>query len=444
MRVRIAVVFLLLLISVAVATAADYSGKYTLKDASGVIVLELQQEGIDVTGSFTRGGKTLILEGGIENGIVMGVMHDENEFDSFIYFTARRNGASLSLAFFAGSDEEEPDLSNPMEQLTLSAGTSASMAPPVTQPRDEPRQPASEASPAPTPPPAGDTTPSAKGGSERTIKVGETYNAGDRLQSTFSGIAFTVPKSFAGGYDGDSGAVMLRAQDGSMVLALYGYSVANPSDIINHVGSELEKQGAQLVPEGSAQLDERTIEAASQIYSNEITGRIYALVRGSDRGNALGVFAIGNLDRARLEKPARELLETVAWSEPEAKQWRQRLAGRSFSTTGSGSMYSPGGAGGGGSFASQSKSALDLCSDGSYYYESESQAMASIEGLSAESNSSDSHSGRWWIVSDLAGAAILSLSASDGRWFTWAFIERQQDVAIDGKSYGAGPGQRCQ
>ena len=70
-----------------------------------------------------------------------------------------------------------------------------------------------------------------------------------------------------------------------------------------------------------------------------------------------------------------------------------------------------------------------------YRYAEESESYVSIEGMSASNSSSDGHAGQWWITADLAGQALLTLEASDGRLFYWGVEEAGDGFLIDGYRY---------
>jgi hypothetical protein len=86
---------------------------------------------------------------------------------------------------------------------------------------------------------------------------------------------------------------------------------------------------------------------------------------------------------------------------------------------------------------------MDFCSDGTYGFESQSETFISIAGASASSSSGDAHQGQWVLVADVAGRAILVLSASDGREFFWPIEETDEGARVNGSAYTSQASPRC-
>ena len=85
--------------------------------------------------------------------------------------------------------------------------------------------------------------------------------------------------------------------------------------------------------------------------------------------------------------------------------------------------------------ASSSDATIALCGGAMYQYVESSETYVSIEGMSASNSSEDGHRGQWWITADLAGQAMLTLEATDGRVFYWSVEESGDGVLIDGYRY---------
>lgn len=275
-----------------------------------------------------------------------------------------------------------------------------------------------------------------------SLEHGRRYSAGERVDSPWSGVSFAVPAGYAGGYDPATRAVLLESPEA--VVGVYAFSEGNLEEVAAVVVGLIEAGGIRLMPESEAAPDERTLEGRYVALTEDGPGRLHARARAGEGGNVFVVAALGRPDAG----PALdELLETVfgslQWRAPAAAAWRERLAGVRLEGGGSDSEYSPGGAGGGGSYASGTDEWMEFCADGSYAYHLFKESYMSIAGASAERTEQDDHQGRWWLVSDIGGRAVLVLEATDGREFHWSLEETDTGANVEGVSYRSGPATRC-
>ena len=270
------------------------------------------------------------------------------------------------------------------------------------------------------------------------------YRGGSRVASPWTGLTFTVPAGWSGGFDGEADGFIVQKPGTPQLLAVYGYSEGGLDDVGEVVVTLIQETGIRLAQIGEERPDARTLDAVFQAMTDEGPGVLVGRVRTGEPGNAIAVAALGRADaQSAMTALVRQVVDSVAFSLPEARAWRSQLAGQALSTSGGGSTYSSGGAGGYGSHASSSHDQIDFCSDGTYAYSMRSESYISIEGASAESVKSDQHAGRWWLVADLVGQAYVVLEATDGRVFHWPIRETETGAVLNGTSYGAGASGRC-
>ncbi|MDJ0668267.1 MAG: hypothetical protein QNJ61_13335 [Desulfobacterales bacterium] len=284
----------------------------------------------------------------------------------------------------------------------------------------------------------------AEAGSSVKITPERTITGGLTIASPEVGIALTVPAGFSGAYDPDLWGIILASPKAGTRLGIWGASQATVDELVARVGEVLAEQGIEVIGEESRQTAPDGFDARFTALTAEGPALLLASLRTGDHGNAAAVVGLGRpADVDRLQTSVGAVVGSLSWRRPQAHDWRARLAGLRLSGGGSHSDYSPGGAGGGGSGASASQTTMDFCRDGTYGFESHSETFVSIAGASASSTSGDAHQGQWALVADLAGRAILVLSASDGREFFWPIEETDQGARVNGRSYASQASPLC-
>ena len=279
---------------------------------------------------------------------------------------------------------------------------------------------------------------------ETTIQHDQLYTENMRLHSAWTGISFDVLPGYRGAYVIDTKGVIMESATDKRLIGVYGFSEVGLEDMAEVLVTLIEDQEIQLNALRVDQVNDQTIEGQFIAITQEGIGSLFGIVRTGAHGNALGIAVLGAQGTdAEVEQVAKDVLATVSWDAPDTPDWQALIGGRHFTTSGADSHYSPGGAGGGGSYASGSSASIDFCSDGSYGFESESESYISIEGASAQSTSRDAHQGHWSLVADLAGKVTLVLSSTDGRYFYWPIDETQTGAVINGTSYAVERSSVC-
>ena len=274
------------------------------------------------------------------------------------------------------------------------------------------------------------------------LEPGREYSGGERISSPWTGASFVVPEGFVGGWEPESRAVLFVSP--TALAGVYAFSEGELEEVAAAVVGIIEASGIQLMPESLDNPDPRTLEGRYVAMTQEGPGRLFGRARAGESGNVVVVAALGPTDAgAALEELVSKIWSTMEWSAPTAASWRDRLAGVRLDGGGTDSEYSPGGAGGGGSYASGTEEWMEFCSDGTYAYHLFKESYMSIEGVSAERTEQDDHRGQWWLVSDIGGQAVLVLESTDGRSFHWSIEETDAGARVEGTSYRASAATLC-
>ena len=276
------------------------------------------------------------------------------------------------------------------------------------------------------------------------IVAGRMYEAGTRLHSSWTGLSFDVPATYRAYYSPDAQGVVMESATDGRIIGVYGFTNATLEELGDAMVTLIQNQGIQLSIVDLESEDERTQKAKFLAVSEMGIGSLSAMVRGGDYGNAIAIAVLGAQGTdEELEAVAFEVMNSVQWEKPDHPDWNSLLGGKHFTTSESDSQYSPGGAGGYGSYASGSYSYIDFCTDGTYAYSTRSESYISIEGASAERISSDAHNGRWSMVADLAGEVTLVLESTDDRVFYWDIAETGGGAHVNGTNYGVRQSTAC-
>jgi hypothetical protein len=272
-----------------------------------------------------------------------------------------------------------------------------------------------------------------------TVQANVVWSAGTRVRSPWTGVAVTVPQGFQAAVD-DEAAGIVMSDGQSRLIGVWAMSHGSSAALGEAVSELLGGMGIEgrllAQPEARGDLTVARFAAAT----TQGTGSLIAALRQGAHGSALAVVALGQAEGAALEELATSIANGAAMDAPEARGWPDRAAGRRFTTTGTDFISSRGGVGDG-RYNSRSRADLTLCRDGQYAYESETYSIMSVDGAgSMENTSRDGHQGRWTLVADMLGRALLALEASDGREFLWVMEETSDGAVVDGTGYRVEPG----
>lgn len=237
----------------------------------------------------------------------------------------------------------------------------------------------------------------------REIDPNGLYPAGTRLSSPLTGIAFRLPDGFRAEWDPSIGGLVALANDGALGV-VWGWSEGTPEEVASEVGSRLDTQGITLQVRGEPVMTPDGLRAVFDAMTDTGRGVLHALIRAGPDG---GVIAVAGLNGAGAEATAEAFVDGVEasleWTRPGAAALREQVVGTVLSWGGSGS----------------DRATLSFCSPARYAYQ----------------ESSDQHTGGWWLVADLAGTPTLFLEATDGRTFEWSVEESGDGFLIDGDPY---------
>lgn len=253
------------------------------------------------------------------------------------------------------------------------------------------------------------------------------------MVSPVSGIGFTIPEGFSGGWDPETGGIVLQSND-ALFVGLWGWSEGTVEEAAFEVQARLENLGVSLAVEGEPDTTGDQLTGLFEAYTGEATGLLGAAIRRGPGGNVIAIAVLGSSEADAIVVNARDaLVESLQFGTPEAATWHAQVEGAVFTWSSSGSDMSGGSTTATG--ASSSVATLSLCGGSMYRYAESSESYVSIEGVSASNESSDGHAGAWAIFADLAGQAILELETSDGRAFYWFVEQDANGYLIDGYRY---------
>ena len=280
------------------------------------------------------------------------------------------------------------------------------------------------------------TTPPA--GSE--IQANRQYLSGETLNSSVSGVSFTIPQGFTGIYEASEQIFAMIAQDQSSLIVVEAASNATAEELASALldtvaasfGDDVQ---ASLVAGPNQQGDSLTITYL-------VNGNtLHAAARQGTSGNSI-VF-VGYSASASISQTIDHLLGSSTLTTPQADNNNLALGGTDFYSNRSDSYFSPGGVGDG-SMAGQTERYYSFCSDGNYGFQYSSETFMSVEGAgSLSSRDSDAHQGHWRLTRTLMGHMALILEASDGRFFTPKLEQVAEGFVIDGYLFQASISQQC-
>lgn len=270
---------------------------------------------------------------------------------------------------------------------------------------------------------------------EPAIRPGSMHPAGTVAHAPAAGASFTIPRDYQGQLDAESGLFLVLGQHRA---AVWAFSEGTVSDVAEVMGADLEAVGLALSPEETSGGNER-MEGAYAVYSGEGPARLHGVIQRGPEGNVVGVAALGPPGSdPSLQALARDLVASVTWSRPQARDWQMEMAGTSL--TGGSSAGDP-----------TTDSADDvaaaittdirivLCGDRSYEFTSERLTTVSSAEISGYGASQDTHAGAWTVVGDVAGSAWLVLTPLDREERYYAVEPLEGGVTLEGRPYAAAP-----
>jgi hypothetical protein len=278
---------------------------------------------------------------------------------------------------------------------------------------------------------------------ERELRPNEQYDGGTRVQSSATGISFTLPEGWIGAFkEQDDKAVMVlgsnTVQGIGMVILVSGQTSAQVAQRLND--TQDLGDGVVLQPVGAVETDGPRITARyrSQMY----VGRALAIL-GSGLDHVIYVYLgpqaneslYGELVEAlggstRFRAPVPQAPQTTPAPAPGPAQapsgpagdWTRFLNGLMLKYF---SSYNSGGASGG---ISEERT-FHFCSDGSFAYLDEGLATINVPGGSASSGGNGRVVGSWRVESATDASAVVLLNKDDGG------VDRLRIELNDGKTF---------
>lgn len=276
-----------------------------------------------------------------------------------------------------------------------------------------------------------------------TLMPGQTVQENERIDSPWAGVSFQVPKGFSGGYDADAGAVILGNSAQDTTIAMYGVSEGDLETIGELAVEAVRELGVDLAPRSVSQPDPATLDATFTAWVDNQPRSVVGTVRKGGYGGVVAILALGEVGQeGNLKATVDGVGNSLQWSQPQGQGWREKLAGKMLFRSG-GDSAGRTGADGGYSYASSTNTQIDLCSNGQYGLQSESESFFSTPGASMPSTSRSVQYGHWWLVADLGGAAYLYLEAGKGQYYLWPVSETDEGANVNGQEYSVSVSQRC-
>lgn len=276
-----------------------------------------------------------------------------------------------------------------------------------------------------------------------TLMPGQTVQENERIDSPWAGVSFQVPKGFSGGYDADAGALLLGNRQQDTTIAMYGVSEGDLETIGELAVEAVRELGVNLAPMSVNRPDPATLDASFAAWVDNQPRSLVGTVRKGDYGGVVAILALGETGQeSTLRATVSGIGNSLQWSQPQDQGWREKLAGKMLYRSG-GDSAGRTGADGGYSYASSTKTRIDLCSNGQYGLQSESESFFSTPGASMPSTSRSVHHGHWWLVADIGGAAYLYLETGAGQYYLWPVSETAEGANVNGQEYSVSVSQRC-
>lgn len=275
--------------------------------------------------------------------------------------------------------------------------------------------------------------PPAPAAAQVALDPSSVLRSGTEVAAPLAGFEFTVPEGFQGEWDAEVGGFGLQSAQG-LLAGIWGWSQGEVGEVAGAIEAMLAEGGLRLSPRGDVEFSEERLQGTYDAWLEGSRGILKATILRGEYGNVFAVAVLGAGEQEGDIVAARDaVVASLQVARPGAADWRRDVEGTVLTWSSSGSDMSTGTTTATG--ASQSQATLSLCGGEAYRYEESSESYVSIEGMSASNSSSDGHTGQWWISADLAGRAILTLDATDGRYFYWIVEDEGESYLIDGYRY---------
>jgi hypothetical protein len=270
-----------------------------------------------------------------------------------------------------------------------------------------------------------------------------TVQGNERIDAPWVGVSFQVPEGFRGGYDVEAGAVILKDIRQETMIAMFGASEGDLDTIGELAVEAVSELGINLVPRSLTRPDRASLDAIFAAWVDNQPRSVIGTVRQGGFGAVVAILALGGPGQeGTLKTTVDDIGNSLQWSQPQVQGWREKLAGKVLYRSG-GDSAGRTGSDGGYSYASSTKTQIDLCSNGQYGLQSESESFLATPGASMPSTSRTVHYGHWWLVADLGGAAYLYLETGEGQYYLWPVSETAEGANVNGLEYSVSNSQRC-
>ena len=236
------------------------------------------------------------------------------------------------------------------------------------------------------------------------------YKAGTRVSSSQFGVSFVVPQGFKGATT--QGVTVLgngRTDTNGVNILIFPFLGANLDDMNALMSKPIDYGKIKFNPiEILSTANRVTVRYSSDQYT--AVG-----VAALGKGNGLGVQVIGYASNPNLEQLAKSLVNSLKFSSASLNSTfatiQRGLSGKYlFAYSYSGTTSNTG------SFSSESKRQWDLCSNGRYFFEGNSESAFNVQlpnggdtqgNAGGASQNQDGSSGRWKVVVVANSVALI-------------------------------------
>jgi hypothetical protein len=253
------------------------------------------------------------------------------------------------------------------------------------------------------------------------------------------GISFTIPPGWQG-QEGD-GVILLGSNTlpGIVVLTTHNYGII-----------ELKTEARKGYSEGygtrlslSGELEDLSETAVGGVFTGTLEGqgaKAYLVgIANPYEGPGITIMAatLTNMYSQQHEDIAKKVFRSVTFKKvdksSELAEWKTFLSGvrLTYMDSYSSSSYTDGGVGGG--YSTEIK--IDLCSEGYFNYNNDSDMTVSGSGVSGYSTSDDRGSGKWEIKVGANGQPALVLNFRNNEVYSYSLTYEDEKTFLNGNRY---------